>query len=129
MFKIIAMIKTAGMIASAVAVFFLYAFPCNSFSPMHSLNHPEAITQSSLSVFGSNRPDARGLSPIPKGISPFEKSMSKNLNIQAEFRQRAKRAIDAAIADNVKLMEIEFPPVSKNHLPEYCVLLHWLNTG
>ena len=62
------------------------------------------------SLFGS-QPSAKALSPLPKGISPFEKSLSKNLNIQAEFRQQAKRAIDAAIKDNVKLIELEFPPL------------------
>ena len=126
----IAMMKADGMTAYIVAVTLLYALPCKSFAPRHSLNHPQAATSSSLFAFGSNRPVIPGLSPIPKGISPFEKSLSKNLNIQAEFRQRAKRAIDAAIADDVKLMEIEFPPVSKNDLSvAQCMFQCWLNPG
>lgn len=86
---------------------------CAGFAPApSSMQRHQRAT--SLGVFGSPKPNSsQGLSPLPKGISPFEKSLSKNLNIQAEFRQRAKRAIDAATADNVKLMEIEFPPVSE----------------
>lgn len=51
------------------------------------------------------------LSPLPKGISPFEKSLSKGVDVQAQFRQSAKRAIDAAIKDGIRKIEIEFPPL------------------
>ena len=78
----------------------------NAFIPVPN----ETRLMSLSSLFGS-QPSAKALSPLPKGISPFEKSLSKNLNIQAEFRQQAKRAIDAAIKDNVKLIELEFPPL------------------
>ena len=54
---------------------------------------------------------AAKLSDLPKGINPFEKSVSKSLDVQADFRERAKRAVDAAIRDDVKRMEIEFPPL------------------
>lgn len=37
--------------------------------------------------------------------------MSKSIDIQAGFRKLAKPAIDAAIADNLKKIEIEFPPL------------------
>ena len=55
-------------------------------------------------------------SPLPKGISPFEKSASKNLDTQAEIRSLAKSAVDAAIQQKQKeslpsLFEIEFPPL------------------
>ncbi|KAL7546732.1 hypothetical protein ACHAWF_010062 [Thalassiosira exigua] len=83
---------------------------CHAFATPHALPRTGA---SSLYVFGgpnkSSSPSA--LSPLPRGISPFEKSLSKNIDIQAEFRQRSKRAIDAAIADGVKKIEIEFPPL------------------
>ena len=79
---------------------------CNAFAPVSD----EKRLLSLPSLFGS-QPSSKALSPLPKGISPFEKSLSKNLNIQAEFRQQAKRAIDAAISSNVKLIEIEFPPL------------------
>ncbi len=54
------------------------------------------------------------LTPLPKGISPFEKSISKNLDIQQTFRQIAKKAIDNAILSSSsppKLLELEFPPL------------------
>ena len=89
----------------------LFIIKCDSFAP--NKGHLPQSTTTSLSVFGSSqKSNAQSLSPLPRGISPFEKSLSKNLDIQAEFRQRAKKAIDAASADNVKLLEIEFPPVS-----------------
>ena len=56
-------------------------------------------------------PSSRSLSPLPKGISPFEKSISKSIDVQADFRRTAKRAIDAAIVDGVARIEIEFPPL------------------
>ena len=68
---------------------------------------------SALSVSGQQQQSssALNLSPLPKGISPFEKSLSKNIDIQGDFRKRSKQAIDAAIANNVKRVEIEFPPL------------------
>ena len=68
----------------------------------------------SLNVFGGSKSTAgqsSSLSPLPRGISPFEKSLSKNIDIQAEFRKRAKIGIDAALSDGVKRIEIEFPPL------------------
>lgn len=64
------------------------------------------------------------LSSIPKGISPFEKSLSKNMDVQSEFRTISKRAIDTAISDGVTKMEIEFPPLiggtkSKSQFDDY----------
>lgn len=50
-------------------------------------------------------------SDLPKCISPFEKSLSKSLDVQADFRARAKTAVDAAVRDGTKLLEIEFPPL------------------
>ena len=51
------------------------------------------------------------LSDLPNGISPFEKSLSKTIDIQADFRSRAKAATETAISNGVKLLEIEFPPL------------------
>ena len=67
----------------------------------------------SLSVFGQQSSSAQSssLSPLPKGISPFEKSLSKNIDIQGDFRKRAKQSIDTAISNNMKRLEIEFPPL------------------
>ena len=52
------------------------------------------------------------LTPLPKGISPFEKGLSKSMDIQGEFRKLAIRAVNEATKSNsVRLMEIEFPPL------------------
>ena len=66
-----------------------------------------------LRVFGgpTGTDSPRSLSPLPRGISPFEKSISKNIDVQADFRRTAKRAIDAAIRDDVRRIEVEFPPL------------------
>jgi hypothetical protein len=58
--------------------------------------------------------DSTNLTPLPQGISPFEKSLSKNLDVQGKFRTLAKSAVDAAIESNsgsISLFEIEFPPL------------------
>ncbi|KAL7520341.1 hypothetical protein ACHAWX_005065 [Stephanocyclus meneghinianus] len=90
----------------------LCVISCIAFTPAPRYGHPCPHRTTSLSVFGSSqKAKSQTLTPLPRGISPFEKSLSKNLDIQAEFRQRAKSAIDAASADNLKLLEIEFPPL------------------
>lgn len=68
-----------------------------------------ATRRSLLRIFGTT--NSQSLSPLPKGISPFEKSLSKNIDVQADFRQKAKRAIDSAVRNGVKKIEIEFPPL------------------
>ena len=70
----------------------------------------------SLCLKASAEPNTDGLTPLPRGISPFEKSLSKNLDIQQEFRQLAKKAVQSAIRDsssssNAPLLELEFPPL------------------
>jgi len=94
---------------------------CNAFRSPSSLDIPRTTTFSktttSLYVFGGPQKSIAGsqqsssLSPLPRGISPFEKSLSKNIDVQGEFRKGAKRAIDAAIGDGVTKIEIEFPPL------------------
>jgi hypothetical protein len=51
------------------------------------------------------------LSDLPIGISPFEKSLSKSIDVQADFRSRAKVAVNTAISAGIPLIEIEFPPL------------------
>jgi len=51
------------------------------------------------------------LSELPEGISPFEKGASKNLDVQGDFRLRAQKAVEEALKDNLRLIEIEFPPL------------------
>jgi hypothetical protein len=50
-------------------------------------------------------------SKLPKGISPFEKSVAKGLDIQGEFRKIASKAILQAIKDGQTQLEIDFPPL------------------
>ncbi|GAX09652.1 hypothetical protein FisN_19Lh117 [Fistulifera solaris] len=50
-------------------------------------------------------------SKLPKGISPFEKSVAKGLDIQGEFRKIAAKAILQAIRDGQTQLEIDFPPL------------------
>ena len=113
-----------------VATFLTNLIPCQAFifhsTPLPSLptskiapptsilggSTRQTTYDSATFLFATNNPKSKSqLSPLPKGISPFEKSLSKKLDIQAEFRRRAKNAIDAAIASDVKLLEIEFPPL------------------
>eukprot|EP00977_Amphora_coffeiformis_P028994 scaffold38210_cov191-Amphora_coffeaeformis.AAC.7 len=49
--------------------------------------------------------------PLPNGLSPFEKSLSKSLDLQGSFRKIAGSALSQALRDGVKRMEIEFPPL------------------
>jgi Domain of unknown function (DUF1995) len=48
-------------------------------------------------------------SSLPPGLSPFEKSVAKGLDIQANFRGIAAKAIDQAVRDGKMLLEVEFP--------------------
>jgi hypothetical protein len=55
-------------------------------------------------------PVNRKYSPLPSGLSPFEKSVAKGIDIQSNFRTIAAKALDRALKDNRKLLEIDFPP-------------------
>lgn len=48
--------------------------------------------------------------PLPPGLSPFEKTVAKGLDIQGNFRKIAAAAVDRALADGVTLLEVDFPP-------------------
>eukprot|EP00569_Conticribra_weissflogii_P003810 CAMPEP_0171333996 /NCGR_PEP_ID=MMETSP0878-20121228/4374_1 /TAXON_ID=67004 /ORGANISM="Thalassiosira weissflogii, Strain CCMP1336" /LENGTH=389 /DNA_ID=CAMNT_0011835025 /DNA_START=81 /DNA_END=1250 /DNA_ORIENTATION=+ len=109
-------------IASILTAFIAFSSRYTSIHAFSSNYSPLTASKSSFrpnsalnSFFGNSKHESIGqqsqLSPIPKGISPFEKSLSKNIDIQGDFRKRAKGAIDAAIANDVKLLEIEFPPL------------------
>lgn len=65
---------------------------------------------------------APALSKLPEGISPFERKSS--IDVQAIFLDRSKRAVEAAIEDEKKTLEIEFPPLiggdqSKNQFDDF----------
>lgn len=92
------------LITVALASLAILGSGCNAFTSITYTRCASTIQQQSSS-------SSLNLSPLPKGISPFEKSLSKNIDIQGDFRKRSKQAIDAAIADNLKRVEIEFPPL------------------
>ena len=94
------------IIQSACSAILLLSQVSDGFAPSPQIHVGTPTSSTALRVSGS------GLSPLPKGISPFEKSMSKSIDIQGQFRKTAKRAIDAALADGLTKVEIEFPPVS-----------------
>jgi len=104
--------------ALALAILLVSGY-CNAFT--NSITYTRcgssvSSSSSALSVFGqqsstTQSPSSSSLSPLPRGISPFEKSLSKNIDIQGDFRKRSKKAIDVAISNNVKRLEIEFPPL------------------
>lgn len=79
-----------------------------------SNHHPFAVVSSSSSsrrfLAGPSSSSAQGCSSLPRGISPFERSASKSLDIQGEIRKLARSAIAKASRDGKTLMELEFPP-------------------
>jgi|AntRauTorckE5430_2_1112549.scaffolds.fasta_scaffold08892_1 hypothetical protein len=87
------------------------------FAPISLSIQKEVTTIPSSSCLGATiTPNAEDLTPLPKGISPFEKTLSKNLDIQQEFRLLAKKAVQSAInnsssSSNAPLLELEFPPL------------------
>ena len=49
--------------------------------------------------------------PLPNGLSPFEKSLSKSLDLQGSFRKLAGNALQQALRTGVTRCELEFPPL------------------
>ena len=49
--------------------------------------------------------------PLPTGLSPFEKSLSKSLDLQGNFRRVAGAALQQALRDGCPRLELEFPPL------------------
>jgi hypothetical protein len=50
-------------------------------------------------------------SSLPPGLSPFEKSIAKGLDVQGSFRKLAGPAFEQAIRDGATRLELEFPPL------------------
>ena len=103
------------LLSSTCAAFVPYGYGTTT-TNAYAIRRPSS-SSSSLQRLGAaftnkySQSASSSLSPLPRGISPFEKSLSKNIDVQADFRQRAKRAIDYAIRDGVTKIEIEFPPL------------------
>lgn len=51
------------------------------------------------------------LTPLPQDISPFLKSNAKGRDVQLEFRKIALKGMEKALKDDVKQLELEFPPL------------------
>jgi hypothetical protein len=54
--------------------------------------------------------NAQKYSSLPPGLSPFEKSVAKGLDVQGSFRKLAAPAFEKAIRDGETRLELEFPP-------------------
>jgi len=91
-------------------------------SGIYAARNPNDDANVNVNVNSNEGVSTPTLSPLPRGISPFEKSLSKNIDVQADFRTRAKTAVDAALLSpsssiepnttpNPRLFEIEFPPL------------------
>lgn len=66
------------------------------------------VSSSSIVLYAVS---SKGLSSLPKSISPFEKSSAKGRDLQGEFRNIAQSSLEKALQDGVKQLEIEFPPL------------------
>jgi len=106
------------MLTSMLLLFATFNFhsSCQGFSSSTSLPtrnvRPFSFVRPSSSTSSSSYLQATPkLSPLPEGISPFEKSISKKIDIQGNLRTQAKPAVEKAIQDGIHLMEIEFPPL------------------
>jgi hypothetical protein len=86
-----------------------------------SLSGSSATAVSALSAVDSNRNrnrntnsntiNTKGLSILPKDISPFEKSGSKRRDVQGDFRKLAASSLQKALQNGVMQLEVEFPPL------------------
>ena len=84
--------------------------------------HHERPSIQLSAVIGSSVPSNKypKLTPLPLGLSPFDKSVSKTFDVQSSFRSIALTAIQRAISDPAntsgrhKIYEIEIPPLLSN---------------
>ena len=83
----------------------------SSFTSSGKSPFPKAKNANVITLFANPSSQQQQLSDLPTGISPFEKSLSKSIDVQADFRNRAKPALEKAMADGIRLIEIEFPPL------------------
>lgn len=88
-----------------IAVALALSGSASAFTPSESFLNPSRGLDSSTQL------QAAALSPLPKDISPFEKSNSKSRDLQGEFRKVAQQSLQQAIKDGVTTLEFEFPPL------------------
>jgi len=78
-------------------------------APIRYTVHKESPSPFSSSLFAT-------LTPLPKDISPFDKSASKGRDVQGELRKLATTALEKALSNTQNketptLLELEFPPL------------------
>jgi hypothetical protein len=88
------------------------AFSTTRWSSSTSKSSTTATTlgPSALYASSSNK-NLQKYSSLPPGLSPFEKSVAKCLDVQGSFRKLAAPAFEQAIRDGATLLELEFPPL------------------
>jgi hypothetical protein len=85
--------------AAALCIASLLVTPIIAFCPPRQASYER-------STLGASK-----LSDLPTGVSPFEKSWTKSVDVDAQLRKRALSAFQAAKKDGIRLMEIDFPPL------------------
>ena len=121
--------STSSSGGSSLVIMLLTILSLINISPSLSflLQHPSSYYRSSLilsSTSNSNSNANNNLTPLPKDISPFDKSASIGCDVQGELRKLATLAVQRALLDDdddddtsdkrpsrPTLLELEFPPL------------------
>jgi hypothetical protein len=119
---VIIMMLTISLIITPVFSFVLQLQQPSSSSLLPSTSKSSSSTpKSSTSIYSLSNLNLNNLTPLPKDISPFDKSASKGCDIQGELRKLATIGLERALLlsnsdSNSKrqrpmLLELEFPPL------------------
>jgi len=89
--------------------FFVSSFPlsCNKLACTPAL-YRGRVPRAGIAM-GVGGPES--FTTLPEGISVYERSLSKVVDVQGTIRSLANGALREAVSDGLKLMEIEFPPL------------------
>ena len=99
---ILGIISARRVLWTTVIVFTVLLIP-EQVESFVSTTNASSRTATETQLFAQN-------SKLPPGISPFEKSKAKGLDIQGSFRKIASKAIDTALRNGVTQLEVDFPP-------------------
>jgi hypothetical protein len=81
-------------------------------SPQLPPQRRHATTRPSTRLHAANNNNNNNkLTALPPGLSPFEKSLSKSIDVQGNFRKVAGASLARALKDGVVRTEIDFPPL------------------
>ena len=118
--------QLTAIVASAITLSLILVASPAPVSSLLSSTHPVTSTSStststssrirldSSRIYANSNNNANGnLTPLPKDISPFDKSASKGRDVQGEIRKLATLALERALSQDQKptLLELEFPPL------------------